>query len=138
VLGVFGLHFQTDERDLRRLFERYGRVDKVKLVTDPRTNRSRGFSFIYFANVEDAEEAKDKVHGMELDGNHLRVEYSISNREHNPTPGVYMGRRNGGRDDDDEDDYRHGSGGGRKRARYDQSRSRSRSRSRSYEKSTPK
>jgi transformer-2 protein len=122
VLGVFGLNFQTEERDLRRAFEKYGKLDKVKLVTDPRTNRSRGFAFIYFDKVEDAEDAKDRVHGSTIDGNHVRVEYSISNREHNPTPGVYMGRRNNGKGyDDDEDD--------------DRRKSRSRSRSRSYERS---
>lgn len=132
MLGVFGLNFHTEERDLRRLFEKYGRVEKVKLVTDPRTNRSRGFAFIYYANVDDAEDAKDRVHGQELDGNHLRVEYSISNREHHPTPGVYMGKRMSRYDDDEEDrDYDRGYRRG-KRSYHD---SRSRSRSRSYEKS---
>ncbi len=62
-------------------------------------------------NVDDAEEAKDRVHGIDIDGNYVRCEYSISNREHNPTPGIYMGRRTG----------RYG----------DRSRSRTRSRSRS-------
>lgn len=93
VIGCFGLSFQTDDRDLKRVFERYGRVDKVKLVTDPRTGRSRGFAFIYMANVQDAEEAKERIHGQDIDGSHVRCEYSISNREHNPTPGIYMGRR---------------------------------------------
>lgn len=109
VIGIFGLSFQTDDRDLKRVFEKYGRIDKVKLVTDPRTGRSRGFAFVYMSEVEDAEEAKERVHGSVIDGNHVRCEYSISNREHHPTPGVYMGRRT---------------------ARYDE---RSRSRSRSYE-----
>ena len=117
VLGVFGLNFQTEERNLRRVFEKYGSLDKVKLVTDPRTGRSRGFGFIYFTHVDDAQEAKEKLHGKEIEGNHIRIEYSISNREHNPTPGVYMGRRT---------TYRGG----------DRYNSRSRSRSRSYEKST--
>jgi transformer-2 protein len=117
---VFGLNFQTDERDVRRCFEKYGRLEKVKLVTDPRTNRSRGFAFVYFENVQDAEDAKEKVHGTTIDGNHVRIEYSISNREHNPTPGVYMGRRTGSRYYDDDENYRR--------------RSRSRSyRSRSFE-----
>lgn len=110
------MSFQTDDRDIKRVFEKYGRVDKVKLVTDPRTGRSRGFAFVYMANVDDAEEAKERVHGSEVDGNHVRCEYSISNREHNPTPGVYMGRRTTRYDDD-------------RRGRY------SRSRSRSYERS---
>jgi transformer-2 protein len=41
VLGVFGLSLQTDERDIRRVFEKYGRLDKVKLVTDPRVSNHR-------------------------------------------------------------------------------------------------
>jgi transformer-2 protein len=99
VIGIFGLNFQTDERDLKRVFEKYGRLDKVKLVTDPRTGRSRGFAFVYMQNVDDAEEAKERIHGSEVDGNHVRCEYSISNREHHPTPGVYMGRRTTRHDD---------------------------------------
>lgn len=123
VIGIFGLNFQTDDRDLKRIFEKYGRLDKVKLVTDPRTGRSRGFAFVYFQQVEDAEEAKDRIHGSEIDGNHVRCEFSISNREHNPTPGIYMGRRTATSRYDDRDDYHRRGGYG----------SRSRSRSRSYE-----
>lgn len=90
-LGVFGLSYHTSERALYRLFDKYGRVDRVKIVTDPRTSRSRGFAFVYFGRVQDAVAARERVHGLELDGASIRVEFSISNREHQPTPGVYMG-----------------------------------------------
>lgn len=90
-LGVFGLDYNTSERTLHRAFDKYGRVDRIKLVTDPRTGKSRGFAFIYFDRVEDAEMAKERLHGTDLDGSAIRVEYSISSREHQATPGVYMG-----------------------------------------------
>ena len=124
MLGVFGLNYETEENELKHVFKKYGPLEKVKLVTDPRTNRSRGFAFVYFEYEEDAQEAKRRVHGQEIDGSFVRVEYSISNRAHNPTPGVYMGKRyaGGGR-------YNHD-------GQYSRSRtpeSRSSRRSRSYE-----
>jgi len=36
--------------------------------------------------------AKDACSGMEVDGRRIRVDYSITQRAHTPTPGVYMGR----------------------------------------------
>ena len=56
------------------------------------TGRSRGFGFVYFDNREDAEEAKERANGMELDGRRIRVDFSITKRPHTPTPGVYVGR----------------------------------------------
>jgi len=56
------------------------------------TGRSRGFGFVYFDNKDDAEEAKERANGMELDGRRIRVDYSITKRPHTPTPGVYVGR----------------------------------------------
>ncbi|XP_050694246.1 transformer-2 protein homolog alpha-like isoform X2 [Eriocheir sinensis] len=91
-LGVFGLSLYTTERELHHLFSKYGPVTKVQVVLDAKTGRSRGFSFIYFENTEDATEAKEQCSGMEIDGRRIRVDYSITERAHTPTPGIYMGR----------------------------------------------
>ncbi|XP_048389967.1 transformer-2 protein homolog beta isoform X3 [Stegostoma tigrinum] len=91
-LGVFGLSLYTTERDLREVFSRYGPLAGVNVVYDQQSNRSRGFSFVYFENVDDAKEAKERANGMELDGRRIRVDFSITKRAHTPTPGIYMGR----------------------------------------------
>lgn len=44
----------TTERDLREIFERYGRVDSVKIIMDHGTGRSRGFGFVNFEDRTDA------------------------------------------------------------------------------------
>ncbi|KAM9385435.1 transformer-2 protein homolog alpha isoform 2-T2 [Pholidichthys leucotaenia] len=97
-LGVFGLSLYTTERDLREVFSRYGPLAGVNVVYDQRTGRSRGFAFVYFERLEDSKEAMERANGMELDGRHIRVDYSITKRPHTPTPGIYMGRptQNGG------------------------------------------
>jgi len=40
---VGNLAFTTTEEDLRQLFEPYGTVDTIRMMTDRETGRSRGF-----------------------------------------------------------------------------------------------
>ena len=72
VLGVFGLSQYTTERDLRGLsrahddqpcqhlrlpidmFGKYGRIKDIQVVIDKKTNKSRGFGFIYYDEVDSA------------------------------------------------------------------------------------
>lgn len=105
-LGVFGLSLYTQERDLKEVFSKYGPLEDVQVVYDAQSGRSRGFSFVYFENVEDAKAAKDRCNGLEIDGRKIRVDYSITQRAHTPTPGIYMGKPSYG------GGYGEGSGGG--------------------------
>jgi len=135
-LGVFGLSLRTTERDLREVFSRFGPIEEVVIVVDAQTGRSRGFSFVYFESMEDAKVAKEQCTGMEIDGRRIRVDYSITQRAHTPTPGIYMGKPT------EESASRGYRGGGgyrrspspyyRKKSRYERSRSRSYSPARKY------
>ncbi|EKM59563.1 uncharacterized protein PHACADRAFT_250155 [Phanerochaete carnosa HHB-10118-sp] len=99
VLGVFGLSIRTVERDLDEEFSRFGRVEKVVIVYDQRSDRSRGFGFITMSTVEEASRCIKELNGVELNGRRIRVDYSVTDRPHAPTPGEYMGhRRRRGRD----------------------------------------
>ncbi|CAF1290880.1 unnamed protein product [Adineta ricciae] len=91
VLGVFGLSSRTEERDIRRIFSKYGRISNVHIVYDRGTGRSRGFGFIYYERIEDAKEAKKETHGMDIDGQKVRVDFSVTDKPHDRTPGIYMG-----------------------------------------------
>lgn len=91
-LGVFGLSVYTTERQLHSIFDKFGPLEKVQVVLDSKTGKSRGFAFVYFESQKDATEAKDECTGMEIDGRRIRVDFSITKRPHTPTPGIYMGR----------------------------------------------
>ncbi|BES96707.1 Hypothetical protein NTJ_09520 [Nesidiocoris tenuis] len=91
-LGVFGLSLSTTEHQLCQIFSKYGRLDKVQVIIDAKTGRSRGFAFIYFDRLDDARNAKEQCSGMEIGGRQIRVDYSITERAHTPTPGIYMGK----------------------------------------------
>ncbi|KLT41849.1 RNA-binding domain-containing protein [Cutaneotrichosporon oleaginosum] len=110
VLGVFGLSIRTRERDLEDEFMRFGDVEKVTIVYDQRTDRSRGFGFITMRSTEDATRAIEKLNGIELHGRNIRVDYSATTKPHAPTPGEYRGEK---RPLDDR--WGGGGGGGRER-----------------------
>ncbi|XP_060858485.1 transformer-2 protein homolog beta-like [Metopolophium dirhodum] len=139
-LGIFGLSVYTTEPKLYDILVKYGNIDKILIIMDAKTGRSRGFGFAYFKKHEDAKVAREECSGMEIDGRRIRVDFSLTQRPHKPTPGIYMGRPterydryNRDRDYDDhyEGGYRGGGGGGggghyrEHRSRYDRSRSRS-------------
>uniref|UniRef100_A0A6G3MGN8 Transformer-2 protein homolog alpha (Trinotate prediction) n=1 Tax=Henneguya salminicola TaxID=69463 RepID=A0A6G3MGN8_HENSL len=130
-LGVFGLSLYTKERDLKDMFRKCGPIDHCTIVYDRRTGRSRGFGFVRFRHQDDADEARELMNGKEFDSRKIRVDYSVTQRPHSPTPGVYMGKTRdpprSSRYDDRRDRRRYS------RSRSPRSRTRSRSRSRSYD-----
>ncbi|XP_046865727.1 transformer-2 sex-determining protein isoform X2 [Drosophila willistoni] len=155
-IGVFGLNTNTTQHQVRELFNKFGPIERIQMVIDAHTHRSRGFCFIYYENLSDARVAKDACSGIKVDDRRIRVDYSITQRAHTPTPGVYMGnqirkqrsrsrsptsRRSGGnsrsdqRDRDRDRRYRSSHKRSGSRHRYDRSASRSRSRSRLHTRS---
>jgi len=98
-LGVFGMSMYTDEQSLRGIFSSYGPIESIQIVYDRQSHRSRGFAFIYFENIDDAIKAKDRAVGQEIDGQRVRIDFSVTKGPHQPTPGSYAGRPGYRRDD---------------------------------------
>ena len=90
---VGNLDFNTGEEELRRLFEAYGQVDRVSIMTDRDTGRSRGFGFVEMANAEEGDKAIAALNGTQLGGRTLNV------NEARPKPerGAAAGGRDRGR-----------------------------------------
>ncbi|XP_058057098.1 transformer-2 protein homolog beta-like [Anopheles bellator] len=91
-LGVFGLSVYTTEPYLMDIFCPFGTVEKANVVYDAKTRLSRGFGFVYFKNQTEAAAARLNCNGLQVHGRRIRVDFSITDRPHSPTPGVYMGR----------------------------------------------
>jgi len=70
---VGNLDFAATESSLRSLFEAYGKVDRVNLVTDRDTGRSRGFAFVEMTDSAQADQAIAALNGANLDGRALNV-----------------------------------------------------------------
>jgi len=70
---VGNLDFGSTEASIRALFEAYGNVEKVNLITDRDTGRSRGFAFVEMADASEADRAITALNGSNLDGRALNV-----------------------------------------------------------------
>jgi RNA recognition motif-containing protein len=70
---VGNLDFAATEASLRSLFEPYGAVERVSLVTDRDTGRSRGFAFVEMTDAAEADRAIAALNGADLDGRALNV-----------------------------------------------------------------
>lgn len=70
---VGNLSFNTTEDELRKAFEPYGQVDRVSILTDRDTGRSRGFAFVEMANTEEGEKAIAGLNGTQLGGRTINV-----------------------------------------------------------------
>lgn len=92
VLAVFNLSVYTTEAELYDTFSKFGPLRKTTVVLDAKTGRSRGFGFVYFESAEDAKVAHDQANGIEIGDRRIRVDFSATNKPHDPTPGVYYGR----------------------------------------------
>jgi RNA recognition motif-containing protein len=70
---VGNLSFGATEGAVRALFEQYGTVDRVSIVTDRDTGQARGFGFVEMSGNAEADRAIAELNGRELDGRALNV-----------------------------------------------------------------
>jgi RNA recognition motif-containing protein len=69
---VGNLPFSASEDQIRQLFEQYGKVQSVKLVSDRETGRPRGFGFVEMEGA-DADTAIAALNGQQFGGRSLRI-----------------------------------------------------------------
>ena len=82
------LAYSVTEDDLRAAFERYGKVEKVSVISDRLTGRSRGFGFVEMPDDEEGKAAITNLHDVEVKGRKLLV------REARPKGEMERPRRN--------------------------------------------
>ena len=90
-LYVGNLSYGATESTIRSLFENYGAVDTVNLITDRNTGQSKGFGFVEMTNDAEAQQAISALNGKEIDGRALTVNEARPKEERSGGGG---GRRN--------------------------------------------
>ena len=70
---VGNLDFADTEGSIRELFEPYGSVERVNLITDRDTGRSRGFAFVEMPEAGEADRAINALNGFSHNGRALNV-----------------------------------------------------------------
>jgi RNA recognition motif-containing protein len=95
-LYVGNLPHSTTEAELRNVFEPHGAVEKVTLVTDRETGRSRGFGFVEMTDASAADKAIAALNGTELGGRTLTINEAKPKTDRPKGPPRFGGGGGGG------------------------------------------
>lgn len=80
---VGNLDYKVDENDLKTIFEEYGSVNEVKIISDRYSGRSKGFGFITMNDAAEANKAISKLNGTVLENREIVVNEAREKRESN-------------------------------------------------------
>jgi RNA recognition motif-containing protein len=70
---VSNIPFAAKPEDIRELFEPYGAVGRVNLITDRETGRPRGFGFVEMPNAGEAQAAITALQNVTMQGRQLTI-----------------------------------------------------------------
>jgi RNA recognition motif-containing protein len=73
-LFVGNLSYETTSDEVRELFSEVGAVESCQVILDRDTGRSKGFGFVEMNSKAEANTAKDRFDGKELNGRALKVD----------------------------------------------------------------
>ena len=93
---VGNLPYTATEEDITGLFAAYGPVERVKLVTDRETGRSKGFAFVTLGDQTQLDAAIEALNGYDYQGRALRVNASEPKESRPPGGGGFGGERRAG------------------------------------------
>lgn len=102
---VGNLSRTVTEDALRKLFEAFGAVSSVKIMTDKFTGEPRGFAFLTMEDEEQAQQAINALDNSDLEGQRVRVNTARPPQPRTPGQGGF--RSAGG-----QGGYRSSNGGG--------------------------
>ena len=106
---VGNLPYTATEEDVTELFASYGPVDRVKIITDRETGRSKGFAFVTLGDQSHLNAAIEALDGFDFQGRALRVNASEPKE---PRPGGFRSGGGGGGGGGGYGGERRGGGGG--------------------------
>ena len=66
-----------DEADICRMFKKFGKVGKIEVIRDKKTQRSTGIAFLQMFNREHAENSIQKLNGSVAGGRTLKVSVAL-------------------------------------------------------------
>lgn len=94
---VGNLSYNVSENELRSVFEEYGTVDRVSVVTDRDTGQQKGFAFVEMSVDAEGDRAIESLSGREMNGRALTVNEARPKTDRGSGGGGYRGNSGGGR-----------------------------------------
>ncbi|XP_071709102.1 organelle RRM domain-containing protein 2, mitochondrial [Rutidosis leptorrhynchoides] len=84
-LFISGLNRNTTDEKLKEAFAPFGQLVEAKVIMDRASQRSKGFAFVTYASIEEAEKAREEMNAKFLDGWVIFVD-PAKPKEYRPPP----------------------------------------------------
>ena len=83
---VGNLNYAMKDGDLHNLFTKFGKVGKIEVIREKRTQKSTGIAFLQMYNPTDAKKSIDSLDGKEIQGRTLKVSVALERSEDEKKP----------------------------------------------------
>ncbi|CAF4612697.1 unnamed protein product [Rotaria sp. Silwood1] len=83
-LHVSNIPFRFRDDDLKAMFEQFGEIIDTEIIFNERG--SKGFGFVTFASSDDADAAREKLHGAVVEGRKIEVNMATARSQPKPKP----------------------------------------------------
>ena len=70
---VGNLNYNLTEDELKEIFEEFGEVSTVKIITDKYSGRSKGFGFVEMPNDAEGKDAINDLNDKDMNGRNIKV-----------------------------------------------------------------
>ncbi|MCD4770195.1 MAG: RNA-binding protein [Bacteroidales bacterium] len=70
---VGNLAYSIEENDLKEIFQEFGEIESVKIITDKYSGRSKGFGFVVMESDDEAKAAIENLNGKVVDNREITV-----------------------------------------------------------------
>jgi len=87
---IGNLDYTKREGEIKKMFQKFGKVVYVKLILDTKTNKSKGIAFVQMSSLKGAEEAIQHFDGQQVDGRTLKVSIAAENDQRTPEQKIQM------------------------------------------------
>jgi RNA-binding protein 8A len=77
VVFVTGVHEEAQEDDIMDAFSEHGTVNKVQINVDRQTGLVKGYALVEYATQSEAQDAINNLHGTEILGNKIGVNWAF-------------------------------------------------------------
>lgn len=84
---VGNLPYSMDEQTLSNAFAEHGAVERVKIIEDRETGRSKGFAFVTMSDFKDAQNAIKAMNNVEMEGRPIKVNQARPREDRAPAGG---------------------------------------------------
>ncbi|CAK0894720.1 unnamed protein product, partial [Prorocentrum cordatum] len=75
VLSVSNLSRNVNQEHLKEIFGNYGKVKDATLAIDKVVGLPKGYAYVEFSSEREADSAVSHLHGGQIDGNVIKVEW---------------------------------------------------------------